>query len=180
MRNRGNNEVAPDQDWLNLWKLDSVTWEAYQEYYLIKLKTPDAQRWMQKRAEEAKIGNILLVCFEKDATQCHRRLLAEEIASVSEWNTEERSVLSDVKCPLWHPKMNHPDHCCRLVGCDLCKNIWCQIGNPKVKAPMFYGYLAVKVKSIIISYMNITKLMRKEKDCFVHNPREEEAREVKE
>jgi len=35
---------------------------------------------MEKRAQEAKIGNILLVCYEKDATHCHRRLLAEEIA----------------------------------------------------------------------------------------------------
>jgi len=43
---------------------------------------------------------------------------------------------------------------------------------------MFYGYLAIKVKGITIGYINITKLMRKEKDCFVHDPREEDATEV--
>jgi len=88
------------------------------------------------------------------------------------------AIPPEVKCPLWHPKMKHPDHCCKLVGCPLCKNIWCQIGNRSVKPPMFYGYLAIKVKGITIGYINITKLMRKEKDCFVHDPREEDATEV--
>jgi len=76
--------------------------------------------------------------------------------------------------------MNHPDHCCKLIGCDLCKNVWCQIGNPGVRVPLFYGYLAVKVKGITIGYINLSKLMRQEKDTFVHDPREEGAQEVKE
>jgi len=55
-------------------------WENYRLVYLRQLNRPEAQNWMEKRAQEAKIGNILLVCYEKDATHCHRRLLAEEIA----------------------------------------------------------------------------------------------------
>ena len=90
MRNRGNNEVAPGEwlyGFLKLWKvtrtketLDEL-WKQYEENYLIQIGlSKAAQEWMEKRAGEAKLGNILLVCFEKDIAHCHRRLLAEEIA----------------------------------------------------------------------------------------------------
>jgi len=82
------------------------------------------------------------------------------------------------KCPLWHPKMKHPNHCCKLVGCPTCKNKWCRIGNLGVEAPMFYGYLAVKIKDITIGYINLSKLMKKRKDCFVHDPEQEGAQRV--
>jgi len=80
MRNRGNNEVAPTLECLKAFQRDS-DWDRYECWYLYWIrKQPEAQLWMEKRAQEAKIGNILLVCYEKDATHCHRRLLAEEIA----------------------------------------------------------------------------------------------------
>jgi len=80
MRNRGNNEVAPTSS-----KLKELTllkdWEGYESHYLLEIRHyPKAKVWMEKRAQEAKIGNILLVCYEKDPAHCHRRLLAEEIA----------------------------------------------------------------------------------------------------
>jgi len=80
MRNRGNNEVAPPEWLLRNVKAGRVTWEKYVLYYSDWLATMLAEEWMEKRAREAKIGNVLLVCFEKDATHCHRRLLAEEIS----------------------------------------------------------------------------------------------------
>lgn len=80
-RNRGNNEVAPTETLLHDAMTGRITWETYEESYLWRLRNDSAaQKWMEKRAGEAKIGNILLVCFEKDPTHCHRRLLAEEIA----------------------------------------------------------------------------------------------------
>jgi len=79
MRNRGNNEVAPMS--ITLMTLTAMKdWENYKIVYLQQLNRPEARKWMEKRAQEAKIGNILLVCYEKDRTHCHRRLLAEEIA----------------------------------------------------------------------------------------------------
>ena len=90
MRNRGNNEVAPNKEMLEAFmKVKKIYvskdeqeefWKQYEENYLIQIGlSKEAKTWMEKRSQEAKIGNILLVCFEKDATRCHRRLLAEEI-----------------------------------------------------------------------------------------------------
>lgn len=86
MRNRGNNEVAPTKDTLDIARemtkrgnLDA--WEIYKKNYFYCL-TEKSFGWMEKRAGEAKLGNILLVCYEgpKYGKQCHRFLLAEEIA----------------------------------------------------------------------------------------------------
>jgi len=90
MRNRGNNEVAPGE-WLypylklrkayNSKQERDELWKKYEENYMIQIGlSKEARTWMEKRSQEAKIGNILLVCYEKDAQHCHRRLLAEEIA----------------------------------------------------------------------------------------------------
>lgn len=79
-RVNANRCVAPDWDFLEKYK-KSGDWDAYEKAYLFKIRNlPDAQDWIRRRAEEAIIGNILLVCYEKDPTKCHRRLLAEEIA----------------------------------------------------------------------------------------------------
>jgi len=92
MINRGNNEVAPSEELLRDAKKGRILWEDYEEEYLREIRDEAATswvskggkmpglQWMEKRAGEAKVGNILLVCFEKDAGHCHRRLLAEEIA----------------------------------------------------------------------------------------------------
>jgi len=87
-RNRGNNAVAPEEmmlkAFLKLRKLygdKEEFWKQYEDNYLIQIGLDkEAQKWMKTRAYEARIGNILLVCYEKDAGHCHRRLLAQEIA----------------------------------------------------------------------------------------------------
>jgi|YelNatPaOPRAMG01_1025707.scaffolds.fasta_scaffold29185_7 uncharacterized protein YeaO (DUF488 family) len=82
MRNRGNNEVAPDELILIMFKNNDLSWESYCRHYEDKLATEEAKAWMQKRAEESRQGhNVILVCYEKDPEQCHRRLLAEAIAA---------------------------------------------------------------------------------------------------
>jgi len=93
MRNRGNNEVAPSETVLNDAKAGRITWEEYVKWYEIRLSSDEAQLWMEKRAQYAQIGNILLVCYEKDHTHCHRRLLAEEIAR--RHGVEYKGELSD-------------------------------------------------------------------------------------
>lgn len=83
MRNRGNNEVAPSETLLMFMKsANPPSWETYEKFYKKWLSTPAACSWMEKRAQEAKIGNILLVCYEgpRFGKHCHRFLLAEEIA----------------------------------------------------------------------------------------------------
>lgn len=92
MRNRGNNEVAPSEQLLVDFKAGLINWATYKKRYLAQISPypkefldawkheNPAIAWMEERAQYARIGNILLVCYEKDATHCHRRLLAEEIA----------------------------------------------------------------------------------------------------
>lgn len=80
MRNRGNNEVAPGSYMLKEYKAGKMTWEEYEKMYREGVGLLTGTPWMQKRAEEAKNDIVILVCYEKDASHCHRRLLAEEIA----------------------------------------------------------------------------------------------------
>jgi len=91
-RNRGNNEVAPMSETL-IFLTKHKDWFNYERIYREQLSTRAAEKWMEKRAGEAKIGNILLVCFEKDHMHCHRRLLAEEIAR--RHDVEYKGELSD-------------------------------------------------------------------------------------
>jgi len=105
MRNRGNNEVAPSKQLLTDAKSGLIGWATYQKRYLTQISPytkefldawkheNPAIEWMEKRAGEAEIGNILLVCYEKDATHCHRRLLAEEI--VRRFGVEYKGELSE-------------------------------------------------------------------------------------
>jgi len=92
-----NRCVAPTWTLLNEYKLNG-NWESYKEIYLDQIrKSPEAQEWIQKRSNEALIGNILLVCYEKSNERCHRRLLAEEIARLinSEVNNSQAEYLGD-------------------------------------------------------------------------------------
>jgi len=72
--------VAPSKRLLQDWKVGKINWDVYSICYHTEVNNFTSRQWMERRAQEAKIGNILLVCCEKDATHCHRRLLAEEIA----------------------------------------------------------------------------------------------------
>ena len=103
MRNRGNNEVAPSKQLLTDAKSGLISWATYKKRYLAQI-SPYAKEfldswkhenpaieWMERRAQESKIGDILLVCYEKDSAHCHRRLLAEEIVRC--FNVEYRGEL---------------------------------------------------------------------------------------
>lgn len=88
---RGNSEVTPFMKTVQAYKKGEISWDDYKTRYLRIIDTL-GREWMKKRAQEAILGNILLVCFEKDATCCHRRLLAEEIAK--RFNVEYKGELS--------------------------------------------------------------------------------------
>lgn len=80
MRNRGNDAVAPTERMLHHFKAFD-DWEGYEREYLKRLHSQeDAKAWMQSVAEKSKEINVVLVCYEKDASHCHRTLLAQEIA----------------------------------------------------------------------------------------------------
>lgn len=78
MRNRGNIPVEPPEMVLRLWKEGAITWEGYRAAYLASLEIDESSLvWMQNLAKKAHMGNVVLVCFEKNPEQCHRQLLAK-------------------------------------------------------------------------------------------------------
>lgn len=50
-------------------------WDAYQEFLRTKATTVDSVAGVARRA------SICLLCYELDAAQCHRRFVAQELAS---------------------------------------------------------------------------------------------------
>jgi len=102
MRNRGNNEVAPTESTLFVYKEmvrreNPDAWKIYQQNYMHSLNSEKALKWMERVAEKAKRANVILICYEKDANYCHRKLLAEEIAR--RFNVKYKGELTE--------KLNH-------------------------------------------------------------------------
>ena len=79
MRCRGNNPVEPPEMVLRLAKEGAITWEGYRDAYLDSLNNEESLLWMQQVAKKAFDHDVVLICFERSAEHCHRRLLAEYI-----------------------------------------------------------------------------------------------------
>lgn len=80
MRNRGNNEVAPTKALLFAIKSKNISWDQYAKDYVNQIqKNRQAVTWIDKIAEQSLFNDVILVCFEKDHTHCHRTLLANQI-----------------------------------------------------------------------------------------------------
>lgn len=70
-------EFAPTTEILDGYKNGRITWADYEKMYreLLAVRRPAVG------AEPATFDRICLLCTEKSALQCHRRLAAEYIAS---------------------------------------------------------------------------------------------------
>jgi uncharacterized protein YeaO (DUF488 family) len=82
MLNRGNNDVAPTKELLEMYKSGRASWEAYTLAYGALLGSYEAYDWMFQVVDDAKTLHVVLICFEKSPEHCHRRLLAERIKSI--------------------------------------------------------------------------------------------------
>lgn len=82
MLNRGNNEVAPNKELLEMYKSGQASWNAYTLAYEMLLNSDDAYDWMFQAVADAKTLHVVLICFEKSPEHCHRRLLAEKIKAI--------------------------------------------------------------------------------------------------
>jgi len=83
MRNRGNNIVAPGTLLLKDWKNRRIDWDQYRSRYLEQVGHSAAVLWMKNIGNRARHHDVILVCYEKDATHCHRTLLAQLVAKWS-------------------------------------------------------------------------------------------------
>ena len=69
-------EFAPTSDILVGYKDKKITWAQYEKMYRKLLQ----KRGPLKNCDASKLDRICLLCAEKSALQCHRRLAAEYIA----------------------------------------------------------------------------------------------------
>ena len=69
-------EFAPTSDILAGYRDKKITWEEYEKLYreLLQKRNP------LQNCDVSKLDRICLLCTEKSAIQCHRRLAAEYIA----------------------------------------------------------------------------------------------------
>lgn len=70
-------EFAPTADILARYKDKKITWHEYEKMYreLLQKRNP------LQNCDISKLDRICLLCTEKSATQCHRRLAAEYMAA---------------------------------------------------------------------------------------------------
>lgn len=70
-------EFAPTSDILAGYKYKKITWAEYEKMYreLLQKRNP------LQNCDISKLDRICLLCTEKSAIQCHRRLAAEYIAT---------------------------------------------------------------------------------------------------
>jgi len=79
MIGRGNDIVAPNKDDLEAYKNGSISWHEYSRRYREKLENIEAWTWMKNIATRARQKDVVLVCYEKDASHCHRSILLSRI-----------------------------------------------------------------------------------------------------
>lgn len=62
---------------------EAIAWDSvrYERQYLEYLEGPGPSTVLEELRDRAREGDLWLVCWEKDARWCHRRLLAREIAT---------------------------------------------------------------------------------------------------
>ena len=70
------DEWAPSKELLNGYKDKSISWEEYIKVYSQLL----VSRNVLEKIDNNELENIVLLCSEPTAEQCHRRLLAEYLA----------------------------------------------------------------------------------------------------
>lgn len=69
-------ELAPSKELLNGYKNNTISWEEYTKIYNKLLIDRD----ILKNISINDLDNIVLLCSEPTAEQCHRRLMAEYLA----------------------------------------------------------------------------------------------------
>ena len=70
-------EFAPTSDILVAYKDKKITWAEYEKMYRVLLQ----KRNPLQTCDISKLDRICLLCTEKSAIQCHRRLAAEYITA---------------------------------------------------------------------------------------------------
>lgn len=84
MRGRGNDELAPSEQLLEMWKNGEIDWEEYKSIFRDEMCAEESIERMREIAKKLLNGkNVRLICYEKEPP-CHRfvlkRLILRELA----------------------------------------------------------------------------------------------------
>ena len=73
-------DLAPSKYLLDSYRQYDITWEDYVPIYIEEMKAPSKVRLIDSLRERSNNGEVItLLCWEKDDSKCHRRLLKELI-----------------------------------------------------------------------------------------------------
>ena len=72
-------EFAPPAMLVGAWYRNELTWEEFERQYFAFLQSEEMKSHVATFAQRCMSEIMTLLCSEKTADQCHRRLLAEEL-----------------------------------------------------------------------------------------------------
>jgi len=85
MRARFNSVLAPSWKLLNKAKAENWSFEKYRKHFIKEIMSN--QKAIEKMREIKKLAetkDVYLICYEKDASKCHRTILIELINKLEE------------------------------------------------------------------------------------------------
>ena len=71
--------LSPSEELLRSFKDGRIDWWSFRKRYLEEMQSPEAQGEIRRLARLAATRPLTVMCVCKDATRCHRTLLAELI-----------------------------------------------------------------------------------------------------
>lgn len=76
--------LAPSESLLNSYHENEMNWNEYECEFLLEINNnPDSIRMIQFLMRIAEIVDVTILCWEEEPQNCHRRLIAELIAKMS-------------------------------------------------------------------------------------------------
>jgi uncharacterized protein YeaO (DUF488 family) len=73
--------LSPSEELLRSFKDGRIDWWAFRKRYLEEMQSPEAQGEVRRLARLAATRPLTVICVCKDASRCHRTLLAELIGT---------------------------------------------------------------------------------------------------
>lgn len=74
-----HHPLSPSWKLLNKIKHENISWEEYTTLFLNEMESPSKKKELYRLQEIAQKKDLYLVCYEKDATHCHRSLVKKLI-----------------------------------------------------------------------------------------------------
>jgi uncharacterized protein YeaO (DUF488 family) len=75
--------LSPSEELLHSFREGRTDWWGFRKRYLEEMRSPEAQSEIRRLARQAATRPLTVMCVCKDATRCHRTLLAELIEKTS-------------------------------------------------------------------------------------------------